>query len=138
MKRITLLLALIFTAASSAQTITSKLEDANTAQYSLLEKVNKYYPDITLNKAVTNFYADDKIIDSQQSFDLKGTKFSSYKLGIEPDNKKLLFEYVTDETGKVYGDVSLFKGSVLRTTFTERTGLIEVSLDGKSVYQTKI
>jgi hypothetical protein len=138
MKKFTLLLALIFTTISFAQTISSKLEDANVAQYSLLEKVNKYYPDITLNKAITNFYADGKIIDSQQSFDLKGTKFSSYKLGIEPDNKKLLFEYVTDETGKVYGDVSLFKGSVLRTTFTERTGMVEVSLDGKSVYQTKI
>lgn len=138
MKKFTLLLALIFTTISFAQTITSKLEDASPAQYSLLEKVNKFYPDITLNKAITNFYADGKIIDSQQSFDLKGTKFSSYKLGIEPDNKKLLFEYVTDETGKVYGDVSLFKGSVLRTTFTERTGLVEVSLDGKSVYQTKI
>ncbi|WP_125721063.1 hypothetical protein [Flavobacterium ustbae] len=138
MKRITLLLALIFTVLSSAQTITSKLEEANASQYSLLEKVNKYYPDITLSKSVTNFYADDKIIDSQQSFDLKGTKFSSYKLGIEPDNKKLLFEYATDETGKVYGDVSLFKGSVLRTTFTESTGLVEVSLNGKSVYQTKI
>jgi len=138
MKKITLLLALIFSTISFAQTISSKLEDANPAQYSLLEKVNKYYPDITLNKAITNFYADGKIIDSQQSFDLKGTKFKSYKLGIEPDNKKLLFEYVSDETGKVYGDVSLFKGSVLRTTFTERTGLIDVSLDGKSVYQTKI
>lgn len=138
MKKFTLLLALIFTTISFAQTISSKLEDANVAQYSLLEKVNKYYPDITLNKAITNFYADGKIIDSQQSFDLKGTKFSSYKLGIEPDNKKLLFEYVTDESGKVYGDVSLFKGSVLRTTFTERTGMVEVSLDGKSVYQTKI
>ncbi|WP_264537651.1 hypothetical protein [Flavobacterium sp. N1736] len=138
MKKFTLLLALIFTTISFAQTITSKLEDANPAQYSLLEKVNKYYPDITLNKAITNFYADGKIIDSQQTFDLKGTKFSSYKIGIEPDNKKLLFEYVTDEAGKVYGDVSLFKGSVLRTTFTQRTGLIDISLDGKSVYQTKI
>ena len=138
MKKITLLLALIFSTISFAQTISSKLEDANPAQYSLLEKVNKYYPDITLNKAITNFYADGKIIDSQQSFDLKGTKFNSYKLGIEPDNKKLLFEYVSDETGKVYGDVSLFKGSVLRTTFTERTGLVDVSLNGKSVYQTKI
>jgi len=138
MKKFTLLLALIFTTISFAQTISSKLENANPAQYSLLEKVNKYYPDITLNKAITNFYADGKIIDSQQSFDLKGTKFSSYKIGIEPDNKKLLFEYVSDETGKVYGDVSLFKGSVLRTTFTEKTGQVEVSLDGKSVYQTKI
>ena len=138
MKKFTLLLALIFTTISFAQTISSKLEDASADQYALLQKVNEYYPDITLNKAVTNFYADGRIIDSQQSFNLKGMKFSSYKLGIEPDNKKLLFEYVSDETGKVYGDVSLFKGSVLRTTFTERTGLVDVSLNGKSVYQTKI
>jgi hypothetical protein len=138
MKKFTLLLALIFTTISFAQTINSKQEDANVAQYALLQKVNEYYPDITLSKTITNFYADGKIIDSQQQFDLKGTKFSSYKLGIEPDNKKLLFEYVSDETGKVYGDVSLFKGSVLRTTFTERTGLVDVSLNGKSVYQTKI
>ena len=138
MKKFTLLLALIFTTISFAQTISSKLEDASADQYALLQKVNEYYPDITLNKAVTNFYADGRIIDSQQSFNLKGTKFSSYKLWIEPDNKKLLFEYVSDETGKVYGDVSLFKGSVLRTTFTERTGLVDVSLNGKSVYQTKI
>ncbi|MBP1224506.1 hypothetical protein [Flavobacterium sp. 1355] len=134
MKKYILLLAFITTTFSFAQTITSKQEDANVAQYALLQKVNEFYPDITLNKTITNFYADGKIIDSQQQFDLKGTKFSSYKLGIEPDNKKLLFEYVTDETGKVYGDVSLFKGNVLRTTFTEKTGQIEVSLNGKSVY----
>jgi hypothetical protein len=134
MKKYILLLAFITTTVSFAQTITSKQEDANVAQYALLQKVNEFYPDITLNKTITNFYADGKIIDSQQQFDLKGSKFSSYKLGIEPDNKKLLFEYVTDETGKVYGDVSLFKGNVLRTTFTEKTGQIEVSLNGKSVY----
>jgi len=138
MKKYILLLAFITTTISFAQTISSKQEDANVAQYALLQKVNQFYPDITLNKTITNFYADGKIIDSQQQFDLKGTKFSSYKLGIEPDNKKLLFEYVTDETGKVYGDVSLFKGDVLRTTFTERTGMIEVSLNGKSVYMKKL
>ncbi|OIV40760.1 hypothetical protein [Flavobacterium johnsoniae] len=138
MKKFTLLLALVFTTISFAQTITSKLEDANVEQYALLTKVNQYYPDITLNKSITNFYADGKIIDSQQQFDLKGTKFSSYKLGIEPDNKKLLFEYVSDETGKVYGDVAVFKGNVIRTTFSEKNDLIEVSLNGKSVFQKKI
>jgi len=138
MKKFTLLLALIFSTISFAQTITSKLEDVNTAQYELLKKVNESYPDITLNKAITNFYADGKIIDSQQQFDLKGTKFSSYKLGIEPDNKKLLFEYVSDETGKVYGDVALYKGNVLRTTFSEKTGEVEVSLNGKSVFLKKL
>lgn len=138
MKKITLLLAFIFTTISFAQTIVSKQEDANVEQYELLKKVNEYYPDITLNKTITNFYADGKIIDSQQQFDLKGTKFSSYKLGIEPGNKKLLFEYVSDETGKVFGDVQLFKGNVLRTTFSDKTNQIEISLNGKSVYLKKL
>ncbi|TDP02987.1 hypothetical protein [Flavobacterium sp. 245] len=138
MKKITLLLAFIFTTISFAQTIVSKQEDANVEQYELLKKVNEYYPDITLSKTVTNFYADGNIIDSQQQFDLKGTKFSSYKLGIEPGNKKLLFEYVSDETGKVFGDVQLFKGNALRTTFSDKTNLIEISLNGKSVYSKKL
>src|SRR6187402_886981 len=134
MKKVTLLLALIFKTISFAQTIVSKQEDANVEQYALLTKVNQYYPDITLNKTITNFYADGKIIDSQQQFDLKGTKFSSYKIGIEPGNKKLLFEYISDETGKVFGDVQVFKGNVLRTTFSDKNNEIEVSLNGKSVY----
>lgn len=138
MKKITLLFAIIFTTMSFAQTISSKKEDVSPAQYELLQKVNQFYPDITLNKTITNFYADGTIIDSQQEFDLSASKFSKYKLGIEPDNKKLLFEYVSDETGKVYGDVTVFKGSVLRTTFSEKTNQIEVSLNGKSVYLKKI
>ncbi|MFB9110025.1 hypothetical protein [Flavobacterium gyeonganense] len=138
MKKFTLLLALIFSTISFAQTISSKIEEVSASQYELLKKVNEYYPDITLNKSITNFYADGKIIDSQQQFDLKGTKFSSYKLGIEPDNKKLLFEYVSSETGKIYGDVSVFKGNVLRTTFNEQKNEIEVSLNGKAVYAKKL
>ncbi|KAF2337104.1 hypothetical protein [Flavobacterium daemonense] len=138
MRKSLLLLAILFSSISFAQTITSKLEDANVEQYELLKKVNQYYPDITLTKSITNFYADGKIIDSQQQFDIKGTKFSSYKIGIEPGNKKLLFEYVSDETGKVFGDVQLFKGNVVRTTFTERNNEIEVSINGKSVYLKKV
>lgn len=138
MKKFTLLLALIFTTVSFAQTITSKKEDASPEQYALLQKVNQYYPDITLNKSVTNFYADGTIIDTQQEFNLETSKFSSYKIGIEPGNKKLLFEYVSDETGKVYGDVTIFKGNALRTTFSEKNNEINVSLNGKSVYIKKI
>lgn len=138
MKKITLLLALIFTTISFGQTITTKIEDASTAQYELLKLVNQYYPDITLNKSVTNFYADGNIIDTRQEFDLRTSKFSSYKIGIEPDNKKLLFEYVSEETGKVYGDVTIFKGNALRTTFTDKTNQIDVSLNGKSVYLKKL
>ncbi|WP_281233554.1 hypothetical protein [Flavobacterium gelatinilyticum] len=138
MKKYILLLSIIFTSVSFAQTVTSKKEDVNVEQYDLIQKVNKYYPDITVNKTITNFYVDGKIIDSQQEFDLSGSKFSSYKIGIEPDNKKLLFEYVSDETGKVYGDVSVFKGNLLRTTFTDKTNQIEVSLNGKSVYLKKL
>jgi len=138
MKKYMLLLALIFTTITFAQTITSKKEDASPEQYALLEKVNKFYPDITLNKTVTNFYADGNIIDTHQEFDLANSKFSSYKIGIEPDNKKLLFEYVSDETGKVWGDVTLFKGNALRTTFSEKNNEISVALNGKSVYLKKL
>lgn len=138
MKKYMLLLAFIFTTITFAQTITSKKEDASPEQYALLEKVNKFYPDITLNKTVTNFYADGNIIDTHQEFDLANSKFSSYKIGIEPDNKKLLFEYVSDETGKVWGDVTLFKGNALRTTFSEKNNEINVALNGKSVYLKKL
>ena len=138
MKKYMLLLAFIFTTITFAQTITSKKEDASPEQYALLEKVNKFYPDITLNKTVTNFYADGNIIDTHQEFDLANSKFSSYKIGIEPDNKKLLFEYVSDETGKVWGDVTIFKGNALRTTFSEKNNEISVALNGKSVYLKKL
>ena len=138
MKNYILILLLVFTSMSFAQTITSKLEDVSASQYELLKKVNEFYPDITLSKQINNFYADGKIIDSQQQFDLKNSKFSSYKLGIEPDNKKLLFEYESPETGKVYGDVSVFKGNVLRTTFSDSKNEIEVSLNGKAVFQKKL
>lgn len=137
MKKYILILSLIFSTISYSQTITSKLEDVSTAQYDLLKKVNEFYPDISLSKTITNFYADGKIIDSQQEFKLKGTKFSSYKLGIEPDNKKILFEYVTAESGKVYGDVTIFKENALRTTFYEEKSEVEFSVNGKAVYAKK-
>ncbi|WDF65664.1 hypothetical protein [Flavobacterium sp. KACC 22763] len=138
MKKYLLLAAVLFTTISFAQTITSKQEEASVEQYELLKKVNQYYPDITLSKSVTNFYADGKIIDSQQDFDLRGTKFSSYKLGIEPGNKKVKFDYTSSEAGHVYGEVTIFNGNALRTTFNEKNNQIDVSLNGKSVYLKKL
>ncbi|MBL0737913.1 hypothetical protein JI750_13490 [Flavobacterium sp. GN10] len=138
MKKYLLLAAVLFTTISFSQTITSKQEEASVEQYELLKKVNQYYPDISLSKSVTNFYADGKIIDSQQDFDLRGTKFSSYKLGIEPGNKKVKFDYTSSEAGHVYGDVTIFNGNALRTTFNEKTNQIDVSLNGKSVYLKKL
>ena len=138
MKKYLLLVAVLCSSISFAQTITSKQEEASVAQYELLKKVNQYYPDITLSKSVTNFYADGNIIDSQQDFDLRGTKFSSYKLGIEPGNKKVKFDYTSSEAGHVYGEVTIFSGNALRTTFNEKTNQIDVSLNGKSVYLKKL
>ncbi|MBB4803914.1 microcompartment protein CcmK/EutM [Flavobacterium nitrogenifigens] len=138
MKKYLLLLAVLCTSISFAQTITSKQEEASVEQYELLKKVNQYYPDITLSKSVTNFYADGKIIDTQQDFDLRGTKFSSYKLGLEPGNKKVNFDYVSTEVGHVYGNVTIFNGNALKTTFNEKTNQIDVSINGKSVYLKKL
>ena len=138
MKKYILLLAFMITAVSFAQTITTKNENANAAQYDLLKKVNEYYPDITLSDKVINFYIAENIIDTKQEFVLKGTKFSSYKLQIEPDNKRVLYEYVSNETGKVYGEITVFKGSYIRTNYNDQKGEIEISINGKAVYNKKI
>jgi hypothetical protein len=138
MKKYILLFAIMITTISFAQTITTKIENANAAQYELLKKANEYYPDITLNEKVTNFYIEEKIVDTKQEFNLTGTKFSSYTIGISPDNKKLLFEFVSDENGKIYGDITFFKGRFIRTNYDEKKGEIEVSINGKAVYKKKI
>ena len=138
MKKYILLIVFMITTISFGQTITSKNEDANVAQYELLKKVNQYYPDITLSFKVINFYIDDKIIDTKQEFDLKNTKFTSYKLRIEPDNTKVLFEFVSNENGKIYGEVTLFKGNYIRTTYNEQKGEVEFSINGKAAYKKKI
>lgn len=137
MKKYILFFTLMFASVSFAQTITTKIEEVSIPQFELLKKVSEFYPDITLSKTITNFYADDKIIDSQQEFDLTGTTFSKYRLGIEPDNKKVLYEYTTKEGATVYGDISLFNGNVLRTKFDKEKNEIEVSLNGKAVYLKK-
>ncbi|MBP4137147.1 hypothetical protein [Flavobacterium geliluteum] len=137
MKKYILFFTLICASVSFAQTITTKIEEVSVSQYELLKKVNEFYPDITLNKNITNFYADDKIIDSQQEFDLRGSSFSKYKLGIEPDNQKLLYQYTTKEGATVYGDITVFNGNVLRTKFDKATNEIEVSMNGKAVYVKK-
>lgn len=138
MKKYILLFVFMITAISFGQNITTKNEDANVAQYELLKKVNEYYPDITLSDKVINFYIDEKIIDTKQEFNLKGTKFTSYKLGIEPGNKKVLFEFISDENGRIYGDVVVFKGNFIRTTFKESKGEFEISINGKAVYSKKL
>lgn len=127
----------MFTLVSFAQNITSKSENANVAQYDLLKKVNQYYPDISLSEKVVNFYINDKIIDTKQEFSIQDTKFKSYKLGIDSDNKKVLFDFVTDDNAKIYGDVTVFKGNYIRTTFNEKLGQFEVMINGESVLLKK-
>lgn len=128
----------MFSAASFSQTIISKSENANAAQYELLKKVNEYYPDISLSDKVINFYIDDKIIDTKQEFALKNTDFSTYKLSISPDNKRVVFDFVSASNGKIYGVVVFFKGNYVRTTFNETSGQYDTMINGKSVYLQKL
>ncbi|HSD05696.1 hypothetical protein [Flavobacterium sp.] len=137
MKKYILMFCCMFTLVSFAQNITSKSENANVAQYDLLKKVNQYYPDISLSEKVVNFYINDKIIDTKQEFSIQDTKFKSYKLGIDSDNKKVLFDFVTDDNAKIYGDVTVFKGNYIRTTFNEKLGQFEVMINGESVLLKK-
>jgi len=138
MKKYIAIIGFMFTLASFAQNITSKSENANVAQYELLKKVNEYYPDISLSEKVVNFYINDKIIDTKQEFSVQGTKFKTYKLGIDSDNKKVLFDFVTDENAKIYGDITVFKGNYIRTTFNEKLRQFEVMINGKSVLLKKL
>lgn len=132
MKKVIVLL--LITSFSYAQNIVNKIETVNAEQATFIKKVNSFYPDITVNNTITNYYADGAIIDSKQEFDLKGTKFSSYKLGIQPGNDKLLYQYETADLGKVSGDIRVFNGKYVRTQFSEKTNKVELSIDGKAVY----
>ncbi|MCC9070005.1 hypothetical protein LNQ49_00105 [Flavobacterium sp. F-65] len=136
MKRCALLLLLV-TTVSFSQTITSKIEPVSVEQYEFLEKVNKYYPDIPLTKQITNFYADDKVIDSKQEFDLRGTAFSAYSLAIGPYNKTIKFDYTTKTDGRTHGEIALFKGDVYKTAYYDDKNKFEVFVNGKSVYLKK-
>jgi hypothetical protein len=128
----------MFSIASFSQNITSKSEKANVAQYELLKKVNGYYPDISLSDKVINFYVDNKIIDTKQEFAIKNTGFTSYKLSISPDNKRVVFDFLSEKNGKIYGAVVVVNGSYVRTTFNEKLGLVDIMVNGKSVCIQKI
>lgn len=138
MKKFMLILVFMFSIASFSQNIASKNENASAAQYELLKKVNTYYPDISLSDKVVNYYVDDKIIDTKQEFAIKNTDFSSYKLSISPDNKRVVFDFVSEKNGKIYGAVVVVNGSYVRTTFNENLGLVDIMVNGKSVCIQKI
>lgn len=136
MKRCALLLLLV-TTVSFSQTVTSKIEPVSIEQYEFIKKVNEFYPDIPLTKQITNFYSDDKIIDSKQEFDLRGTQFSAYSLAIGPYNKTMKYDYTTKADGRTHGDISLFKGDVIKTVYYEDKNQFGVFVNGKSVYLKK-
>jgi hypothetical protein len=138
MKKFLFILAIMISTVSFSQNIISKSENASPAQYDLLKKTNEYYPDISLSDKVMNFYVDDKIIDTKQEFALTNTKFTSYKLSVNPDNKKVVFEFESTENGRIYGDVTVFKGNYIRTTFNEKLGQIDIMVNGKSVFLKKM
>lgn len=137
MKKYILLLGFMFSVASFSQNITSKMENASPAQYELLKKINEYYPDISLNEKVVNFYIDNKIIDTKQEF-AKNAEFTSYKLSISPDNKRLVFDFESPTNGNIYGAVIIFKGNYIKTTINEKSGQYDIMVNGKSVYLQKM
>ena len=137
MKKYILPLVFLFSIASFSQNIISKSENASPAQYEFLKQVNHFYPDISLSEKVINFYVDDKIIDTNQEF-AKNAEFTSYKLGISPDNTRLIFNFESPTNGKIYGAVIIFKGNYVRTTFNDKSGQYDVMVNGKSTYLQKL
>src|SRR6478736_1064792 len=105
MKKYILILTVMFSVTSFSQNIISKIENASPAQYEFLKQVHEYYPDISLSEKVVNFYADDKIIDTKQEFVTTNTEFSTYKINLSSNNKRLVFDFESDKNGKIFGAV---------------------------------
>lgn len=138
MKKYIIILAFLISSTTFSQNITSKTENISPAQRELLKKIHEYYPDISISDKVNNFYVGTKIIDSKQEFAVKGTEFSSYELSISPDNKRVVFEFISKKSGKSYGVIVAFKGKYVRTTFSENLGQVVLSINGKTSSMNKI
>lgn len=59
-------------------------------------------------------------------------KFTSYELHISPDNKRVISNFISEKSGKIYGAVVLVKGSYVRTSFNENLGLVDIMVNSKS------
>jgi len=147
MKKITLLLTIMFTSAVYCQDADMKLyiektEVVSFDQYDFIKKVNQYYPDILVSRQVTN-----NIINNLKVQEILTTDFlyetpkdcDAYKVSISKSNTSLDYFYKLKDGTFVSGDIRLFAGSVVRTLYKlkDKTRVIQYYVDGKLLNEIK-
>jgi len=147
MKKITLLLTIMFTSTVYCQDADMKLyiektEVVSFDQYDFIKKVNQYYPDILVSRQVTN-----NIINNLKVQEILTTDFlyetpkdcDAYKVSISKSNTSLDYFYKLKDGTFVSGDIRLFAGSVVRTLYKlkDKTRVIQYYVDGKLLNEIK-
>lgn len=148
MKKTTLFLLLFVSVLSYSQSTKMKayLEQTETVtfeQYDLIKKVNQFYSDIIISKTIKNSYTDDLkehlLIESHLVYEIP-TDCTSYSVLIYPDNSRMDYFYNHKEYGFIYGNITVFNGSVYRTLFNVKDNkrVSRYYIDGKLINEIKI
>lgn len=147
MKKITLLLTIMFTSAVYCQDADMKLyiektEVVSFDQYDFIKKVNQFYPDILVSKQVTN-----NIVNNLKVQEVLTTDFlyetpkdcDAYRVSIGKSNTALDYFYKLKDGTMIYGDIRLFAGSVVRTLYKvkDKARILQYYIDGKLINEVK-
>lgn len=147
MKKITLLLFIIFSSAVYSQDTDVKIyiqktETVSFDQYDFIKKVNQLYPDILVSRTVTN-----NIINNLKVQEVLTTDFlyetpkecDAYRVSINKSNTALDYFYKLKDGTFISGDIRLFAGSVVRTLYKlkDKTKVIQYYVDGKLLNEIK-
>lgn len=147
MKKITLLLTILFTSAVYCQNADMKLyiektEVVSFDQYDFIKKVNQFYPDILVSKQVTNNIVNNLKVQEILSSDFlyeTPKECDVYRVSISKSNTSLDYFYKLKDGTFVSGDIRLFAGSVVRTTYKlrDKVRVIQYFIDGKLINEVK-
>ncbi|MFV8389800.1 hypothetical protein [Flavobacterium sp. LB1P71] len=98
MKKITFLF-IMFTLLSYSQSYKSQMD--------FIKKVNKYYPEFSVNCNVRDFFENGKLLKSYIEYSTPPNDCDDYEIILQPDNKKITYSEVYGE----YNGNATFTGS---------------------------
>ncbi|KRD57694.1 hypothetical protein ASE40_15125 [Flavobacterium sp. Root935] len=147
MKKITLLLIILFSSAVYCQDTDMKIyiektEPVSIEQYDFIKKVNQFYPDILVSKQVTNNIVNNLKVQEILSTDFlyeTPKDYDAYRVSISKSNTSLDYFYKLKDGTFVSGDIRLFAGSVVRTVYKLKGNFktIQYYVDGKLLNEIK-
>ncbi|OCB73839.1 hypothetical protein B0A79_24075 [Flavobacterium piscis] len=146
MKKITLLLFIVFSIPAFAQDSDMKIylekkETISLEQYDLIKQVNIFYPDIMISKEVKSNYKNNLKVNEFLSSELiyqNTNKFKLYNVTIM-DKRHLTYTFLSNDDILTYGDVRIFDGKTVRTLYrlVGANSLMQYFVDGKLINEVK-